>query len=169
MNLERNSKRTSEISKMLYDTYSSEIKFSSDTSFSVSFSQNATIDAKDTSQFKLPFGIGVYEPTIMFAMLNEKEISLPSLSRIRKSFVDIYYKNAHHLNYPNLLFEYQKKLVEVGHSEAYNYWILMKGDEEAFENWLKENEEEWASFIAWFTENQLEVNEENKFLTSHYR
>jgi tetratricopeptide (TPR) repeat protein len=73
MNLERNSKRTSEISKLLYDTYKSQIKFTSDTSFSVSFSQNAQInisDLSDTNNIKLPFGIGVYEPTLMLSMIN---------------------------------------------------------------------------------------------------
>lgn len=39
MNLERNSKRTAEISKILYDTYKSQITFSSDTSLTVSFCQ----------------------------------------------------------------------------------------------------------------------------------
>lgn len=61
MNLERSSKRTAEISKLLFDTYKSQIKFTSDTSYSISFSKNATIyvDAKTKpSDMKLPFGVG---------------------------------------------------------------------------------------------------------------
>lgn len=161
MNLERNSARTAEISKMLYDTYKSEIKFSSDTSFSVSFSQNATIninDLADPSKMKLPFGVGVYEPTLMFSILSEKTIDINSLNRIRSSFIDNYFENGHDKTYPNILFSYQKKVKDAGHIEAYNYWILMKGDEGGFGKWHSENEEKWDKFVEWFTENPLRID-----------
>lgn len=140
MNLERNSKRTAEISKLLFDTYKSEIKFSSDTSFSVSFSKNASINLNDLSNpgvFKLPFGLGAYEPTLMLSMLSVKEINLSTLHKIRSAFVDNYFSNGNNKVYPNILFEYQKLVKEAGHFEAYNHWILMKGDEEAFGEWLE--------------------------------
>ncbi|MEO6831766.1 MAG: tetratricopeptide repeat protein, partial [Chitinophagaceae bacterium] len=46
MNLERNSKRTAEISKLLFDTYKSGIQFTSDTSMTVSFSQSIILDSE---------------------------------------------------------------------------------------------------------------------------
>ena len=126
MNLERNSKRTSEISKLIFDTYKNEIKFSSDTSISVSFSKNATInvsDLKDPSKMKLPFGVGVYEPTLMFSMISVKSIDINSLDNIRSSFVDNYFKNGQDKTYPNVMFTYQKRVKDAGHIEAYNHWI----------------------------------------------
>ncbi len=39
------------------------------------------------------------------------------------------------LKYPNALFQYQDKILKAGHLEAYNHWILMKGDEDAFDQW----------------------------------
>ena len=133
MNLERNSKRTAEISKLLFDTYKSEITFTSDTSLSVSFSKNTSInisDLTDPNKMKLPFGIGVYEPTLMFSILSVKAIDINSLDTIRSTFVDNYFKNGHDKTYPNVLFSYQKQVKEAGHIEAYNHWILMKGDED---------------------------------------
>lgn len=171
MNLERNSKRTIEISKLLYDTYKKEIQFSSDTSFSVSFSQNASIninDLKDPSKLRLPFGVGVYEPTLMFSMLSTKSIDINSLNDIRNNFVDNYYKNNHDKNYPIVLFDYQKKIKDAGHFEAYNYWILMKGDEDGFDKWHKSNKEKWDAFVKWFTENELIINDSNKFYSGQY-
>ena len=171
MNLERNSKRTSEISKLLFDTYKSEIKFSSDTSFSVSFSQNATVnvnDLKDPSKMKLPYGIGVYEPTLMISMLSAKSIDIQSLDQIRSSFVDNYFRNGNDKTYPNVLFTYQKKVKDAGHMEAYNHWILMKGDDDGFDKWHSANKAKWDSFIKWFGDNGLKITDANKFYSGQY-
>ena len=171
MNLERNSKRTVEISKLLFDTYKSEIKFSSDTSFSVSFSKNATMnvsDLKDPSKIKLPYGVSVYEPTLMFSMLSVKSIDINSLDNIRSSFVDNYFKNGHDKTYPNVLFTYQKRIKDAGHIEAYNHWSLMKGDEDGFNKWESINKEKWDSFIKWFSDNGLKINDTNKFYSGQY-
>lgn len=171
MNLERNSKRTPEISKLLFDTYKSEIKFSSDTSFSVSFSQNATINVNDLNnpgKMKLPFGVGVYEPTLMFSMLSVKSIDINSLDNIRSAFIDNYFKNGHDKTYPNVLFTYHKKVKDAGHIEAYNHWILMKGDENGFVKWQSTNKEKWDSFVIWFNENGLKVDNTNKFYSGQY-
>lgn len=171
MNLERNSKRTSEISKLIFDTYKNEIKFSSDTSISVSFSKNATInvsDLKDPSKMKLPFGVGVYEPTLMFSMISVKSIDINSLDNIRSSFVDNYFKNGQDKTYPNVMFTYQKRVKDAGHIEAYNHWILMKGDEDGFDKWQSANKEKWDDFIKWFGDNGLKINDTNKFYSGQY-
>lgn len=171
MNLERNSSRTIEISKMLYDTYKSQIQFTSDTSFSVSFSQNILLnigDVSDASNFKLPFGIGCYEPILMLSLLDEKSIDINSLHRVRSNFLDYYFKNDYHKEYPNILFDFQKTIEENGHLEAYNHWLLMKGDEDAFIKWHDSNTEKWDAFVAWFTDNPIEVTNEKKFHSTQY-
>ncbi len=171
MNLERNTERTAEISQLLFDTYKSEIKFTSDTSFSISFSQNATInvnDLKDPGKMKLPYGLGVYEPTILFSMIAFKAIDMNSLDELRSNFVDNYYKNGHDKTYPNILFSYQKQLKEAGHMEAYNHWILMKGDEDAFNKWQATNKEKWGAFVKWFGENKIQIDDTHKFYSGQY-
>ena len=171
MNLERNSQRTAEISKLLFDTYNSEIKFTSDTSISVSFSQIATINSsnlKKSDKIALPFGIGIYEPILMISMINEKSIDLNSLDRIRKNFVENYFKNGNNKKYPNVLFDYQNKVLKAGHLAAYNHWILMRGDEEAFEVWQSSNKEKWDNFVKWFMDNGLELNPSYKFYSGQY-
>lgn len=171
MNMERNSQRTEEISKLLFDTYKSEIKFSGDTSYSVSFSGGETInvdDLKDSSKMKLPYGIEVYEPTLTFSMLFKKTIDLHSLDEIRSTFIDNYYKFEHNKNYPNILFAYQKQVKDAGHIEAYNHWILMKGDENEFDKWQFTNMDKWENFIKWFTENRIKITDQNKFYSGQY-
>lgn len=171
MNLERNTKRTAEISKLLYDTYKSQISFTGENSFSVSFSKNSVLNIKDFANmgtFKLPFGVGVYEPTLMFSMLSAKTIDINTLDTIRSNFVDIYFSNNHDKTYPNVLFSYQKQVKEAGHMEAYNHWILMKGDEDAYLIWLNSNEQKWDDFVNWFGKNGLIINESNKFYRTQY-
>lgn len=172
MNLERNSKRTSEISKLLYDTYTSEIKFTSDTTMSVSFSKNATInvaDLKDPTKFKLPFGIGVYEPTMMLSIIPEHAIDLNSLDRIRTAFVTNYFSGDHASTYPNVLFDYQRQMLDAGQFEAYNHWLLMKGDEDAFGQWQATHTAMWDSFLNWFGENPIKLDRTHRFYAGQYQ
>ncbi len=171
MNMERNSKRTAEVSKLLFDTYKSEIKFSSDTSFSVSFSKTSVInvdDLKDPSKMKLPYGVGVYEPTLMFSMFSAKVIDISSLDEIRSSFVDNYFMKGNDKTYPNILFSFQKQIKEAGHMEAYNHWVLMKGDEDGFDKWQTANKGKWEAFTKWFSDNKIQIDDTHKFYSGQY-
>ena len=171
MNLERNSNRTAEISKMLFDTYKNEIKFTSDTSFGISFSKVSTIniaDLKDPKKFKLPFGSGVYEMTMIMAIAGEKVIDINSLDNIRTRFLESYFKGNSAKDYPNILFDYQQKVMNAGHMEAYNHWILMKGDENGFEKWHSENKQKWDDFVNWFSDNQLQLDLTHRFYRTQY-
>src|SRR5688572_8524880 len=113
MNLERNSKRTAEMSKLLYDTYNSQIKFTGKGNLTVSFCQQMTMSASalsDPTKSKLPFCM-VYEPTLMLAAINENKIDLDALDNIRTGFVETYFKKDFHKTHPNLLFSYQDKIL----------------------------------------------------------
>jgi len=165
LNIERNSERTSKISKLLFDKYKSQIKIKND-SISVSFSKDNTInvtDLKDTSNFILPFGTGCYEPILLLSIKGEKEIDINSLDRIRKNFIDNYYSKDFNIIYSNVLFDYQKKILQAGYLDAYNHWILTNGDEENFAKWQAENEDKWNNFVNWFEENGLKLDVNNKF------
>ncbi|MBN1116148.1 MAG: tetratricopeptide repeat protein [Bacteroidales bacterium] len=171
MNLERNSKRTEEISKLLYDTYKSQITFPTDSTASVSFSQNNTISLDALSNpetFKLPYGIGAYEPTLLLSITGHNKITISSLDSIRSKFIELYFNSNLHEKYPNVLFEYQKKLSDKGYIKAYNHWILMKGNESEFDIWYSKNQHEWNEFIEWFLENPLEISETYYFHSSQY-
>lgn len=170
MNLERNSRRTAEISKLLYDTYKSEITFTSDSTMTVSFCQQMTMNVtelSDSKELKLPFCM-IYEPTLLMSVAFIDSIDINSLDNIRTGFVENYYKMGHDKNYPNALIEYQKQILDNGHAEAYNHWILMKGDEDAFNVWYEGNKDKWDGFVAWFTENPIQLSETNKFYRGQY-
>lgn len=168
MNLERNSKRTAEISKLLYDTYKSEIKINNDSS-SIDFCEvimNAE-DIIDKEKIKFPFCM-VFGHALIMAIIGVENIDINSLDKIRTRFVENYFKLGHNKTHPNVLIDYQEKLNKAGHSEAYNHWILMKGDEDGFDKWRAANKDKWDSFVKWFSDNKIQIDDNHKFYSGQY-
>jgi len=170
MNLERNSRRTQEISKIIFDTYKSQITLQSDSTMSVSFCKQMTMTVDDLEKgedIKLPFCM-VYEPTLLMSIISVKEINLASLDAVRTRFINSYYDSENDKTYPNVLFDFHKELIEKGHFEAYNHWVLMMGAEDEFTEWNKANANKWDRFVAWFTENPMTIDEAHKFHSGQY-
>ncbi|MCB0397144.1 MAG: tetratricopeptide repeat protein [Flavobacteriales bacterium] len=170
INMEGNTPRAAEISKSMFDVYKSEITFSGDTSAQVSLSSSEiNMTAEDLGQeLKLPYGLMVYEMVMTVSLLSEKEINLASLHRIRSRFVENYFSMEHDKKYPNILFDLQKEVLDAGHMEAYNYWILRRGDEEEFKAWKEKNEEKWDAFHNWFREHSLMMSIDHRFYRGQY-
>jgi tetratricopeptide (TPR) repeat protein len=170
MNLERNSKRTAEISKLLFDTYKEHITFKSKSEMSVSFCHSMVMKINndpDPKNVKLPFCM-IYEPTLLMSIAMEKKIDMKSLDHIRTEFVKQYFQMNNNKTYPNILFDYQNQILQANHLEAYNHWILMKGDEDGFNSWEKHNQDEWNSFLKWFKANEIPLNENHYFYSGQY-
>jgi len=167
LNLERNSRRTAEMSEILYKTYQSSIDISSDTSAGVSFSREMTISAD--GEFKIPFPMNfemIMSMSLTPLLLNakeNKELTIKSIDEVRQLFVKYWFENDATKDTKIVLFDFHKKLKEKDFFEAYNYWFLMKGDVGEFEEWFKKNEEKFNAFVEWFTKNPLEIDKNNYF------
>lgn len=175
MNLERGSKRTEEMSKILYDTYKSAINIKSSTEGSANFSKNLVMSMpSDGGEIKLPFamhyGIAMTMGISFNLIANKKEVNIDFLADLRKNFLSTWYEKTLPKDYPNVLFDYQQKISEKGHLEAYTYWLFMKGNEEEFNKWMedKDNSAKYEAFIAWYKENPLSLNDKNKFYRTQY-
>ncbi|MBN2638060.1 MAG: hypothetical protein JXR65_03115 [Bacteroidales bacterium] len=172
INLERNSRRTQTISKLLYDNYVSQISIVNDTTISVSFSKDNIVEVNDKNKLfklKLPYGTFIYETLISMSVAGTTKIDINTLSKIRANFIRLYYQKGYEKKYPNVLFAYEKKILDLGYFDEYSHWILMKGDEKGFEQWLNENKSKWNSFIEWFSKNPININKENAFFSGQYR
>ncbi len=172
MNLERSSGRTSQMSSWIYDTYKSEINFSEDT-VTVSFTKNTSLQITSTNVEMadllarlLNFSLAVdYEELLQSNTYHKVDsISLASLHTIRTGFIQDYYEKELDKKHKNILFAYQKEMLDLGILEAYNYWLLQEGDKEAFAEWKSNNEELWTRFIEWFSQNPLKIDATNYFL-----
>jgi tetratricopeptide (TPR) repeat protein len=166
INLERNSERTREISKLLFDTYKRKILFPAPGKTVVKFSSQTVIDMTKGGSKKLPYSL-VYEPVMAFAVSADTIIDLNSLDRIRQNFLK-FYMEKFSTDYPNALFTYQNKISQAGNLESYDHWLLMMGDEGAFNTWLAANKNKWDAFTAWFLANPLKLDDNNKFFRAQY-
>lgn len=168
MNIERNSKRTEEISQLIYDTYKESINLGDSTKVDL-VSNVITIDNK--KKFELPFKF-VFGTDFVVALtpsvIVKDTLSIRVLSNARENFVKSWYKQKRDKKYPNLLLDFHNQLSEKGFLQAYNYWILMKGNEAEFENWYNENKKTYDEFAAWFNENPLSIDKKKYFLRTQY-
>lgn len=165
MNLERTTKHTQEMSELLFNTYKSSITLGENES-RIDFCE-VIIDGseiKPNTDVKLPL-CAIFGKSFILAIINEKTIDLNSLSQIRQKFIENYFLEDFK-KYPNVLFEYQKELLDKNLFDAYNHYIFQIGAPEEFNNWMKANQSEYDTFIKWYTKKQniIEITNNNKFI-----
>lgn len=165
LNLDRSSSRTNEISELLFKGYKEAIQISGD---SIAFDFCEIVFDTDSLQedeaIKLPFCM-VHGVLFGRAAVDLKEVSLSSLSRVRTGILTGYIQD-HREDYPNILYEYQQRILEAGHFEAYNHYFMQIGAEEEFDAWVSANRQAFDDFIEWYVreENHLQITLENAFV-----
>lgn len=164
MNLERNTKRTVEMSEILYKSYTTAIELFPD-SANVNFSDRfeLAVDDINTIPFAMNFGINMVLSITSEVLNNADSVGIPELNNIRTNFLRNWYELGHDSTYTNVLFDFQKEVSENGFLEPYTYWLLMKGDEEVFGIWYDENETLFTEFAEWYNNRDFEIDKSNYF------
>jgi tetratricopeptide (TPR) repeat protein len=167
LNIDRNSDRSYEISKLLYDTYKKSITIINDKS-----GRSGTVRFSDVAKVKsitdgTPFE-SAFETTMTAAILTAGKISLKGLSSIRNFYISSWFSSKNNEKYPNILFDWHKYLSDKGYFEAYNYWIFNNGNVSEFENWGKDNYDQFKEFAEWFTANIMKIDKEHYFVRTQY-
>ncbi len=170
MNLEPSSKRSQQMSELLFETYKKSITVLSDTSARVDFT-NSEISLDPGKEFKIPFrmvfgldflmGISV---GIIGNKSPDKQISIAYLDQARKAFIDHWFNQKRDKEYPNIVIDFHKELKDNNHFEAYNYWLLRNGDGEEFEKWYKANTPKFEAFAAFMNKKEDIVSKEKYFI-----
>jgi tetratricopeptide (TPR) repeat protein len=173
MNIERNSERTQEMSRLLFNIYKISITLPSDTSKSIKLDMaSSTIYVDPKKELKIPFGIAFTGSFIIGLPMSadpKNEVTIGMLSRARVFFVDLWFKQQKQdKQYPNILLDFHKTLKEKGMLEAYNYWLLMKGNEEEFVQWRNDHRQQFEAFAAWFNDNPLQLDTGHLFVRTQY-
>ncbi|MBS1772321.1 MAG: hypothetical protein JST82_05640 [Bacteroidetes bacterium] len=166
MLLEAGSERTETVSKLLYDEYQDDIKWNNDTSFSISFTQegnNITDKNMVNGKLRLNFSQFAYETTLATVAAPFRSLDYENICQMRSAFIDLYYKNKLDKDYPCVLFDYEMKMKKAGHLEAYNHWLMSRGNIEQFKIWVEKHDAEWKSFLEWFKNNRIKLDDNNKF------
>ncbi|MEN2415417.1 tetratricopeptide repeat protein [Flavobacterium mesophilum] len=166
MNLERTTKRTQNMSKKLYETYKNSITFNgNNTKIDLC---NIVIDANTINDkgTKLPF-CSYFGSNFILATVGQNEINLNSLARIRTEFIKLYFKKDFK-KYPNVLLEYQKKLLDLDFLDIYSRYLFQLGAETEFNDWKSENEDAYNTFAEWYKkpENKIKINQDNVYIAN---
>lgn len=156
INLEKDTKRTLEISKLLYKTYNQLISFKGDTT-KVTLSK---ISLPETQKFAAFFELSLTLSSYEF----EKKFSIEFLNKVRTKFIDLFNESENFKNYKIILFEWHKKLIEKGYFEFYNYWLFNAGKKSEFKKWYKSNETKFKEFDSWMGDNSLRIDSTNYFV-----
>ncbi|WP_299215865.1 hypothetical protein [uncultured Aquimarina sp.] len=176
MNLEAGSKRTSEISKLLYDTYQESYEVLTDSSGQFNITKKGfeiiITDKKDMKDLKkgiLPFA-GTYASAYAFAGINfHSGIDIKSIYNARKSFLDFWFEQKKfHKQYPNKILSFQKEIQKEEIFEAYTYWLISEGNPEEFEKWYKESPEKFEKFATWFKSTSIDIKEKDLYSRRDY-
>jgi tetratricopeptide (TPR) repeat protein len=166
MNLERNSQRTLEISRLLYDTYQKSIIFTSDSTCVVNFcdigSYNFT-GSGDSAKLKMSYGLNVYQPVISMSMLGIKKLDMASIIRLRSRFIQYYFSTEANKKYPIILFEYELAMWDNNLLDAYSYWLMQNGNEKEYQIWKSNHKDTYNTFMFWFTQNPLQLTKGHSF------
>ena len=169
MNLEKNTERTYEISKLLYDTYSNTIRIIDENEISVSITKNVVYlepgkPSVDKKRFEMYYEIAVAESSISLI----KGFNLKNLYKIRKGFLEIWFKKELNKDFPNSLIDWQKKILEKDFFKIYSYWLLSQGRVNEFEEWVSKYENEFDKFADWFVNNNIKLLKSTKYSRMHY-
>ena len=156
-----NGPRWPEVSKLLYDAYNENIHFEADT-VRTTFSRDRTItiDKKDVESGASPTSLLEQMSRIARELsfsdaMNESvdaealkaaggQLTLAELTAIRRRFLE-HFEAKEQDRYP--VFAVQRKVLDAGHWEAYNMFMLREGRPEEYKAWLQDHE---SDLIAYF-------------------
>ena len=152
LNLERTTDRTKEISKLIFDKYKGAVTYENQNMRKLDLCELIIDAQKYDKDKKFPLCM-IFGNNFVIGLLNTKEISLASLSQVRQDFLKTYFEKDQK-EYPNILFDYQKQMVNAKVFDAYNHYIFQMGAPEEFQEWLKSNRTDYDNFANWYTTNE---------------
>jgi tetratricopeptide (TPR) repeat protein len=174
MTLEYGSKRTEEISKLLFQNYRNSYKPATDSSgeFQLTKKGFEIVIGTKKDMKKLKKGILPFEGTFatvfsMSALEFIKGIDIKSINLARNSFVNLWFSK-YDQQYANALLEFQKRMLDAGVFEAYNYWLVSQGDGQQFDVWHSVNKIKFDQFAEWFKANRIKLKSDDQYARVDY-
>lgn len=158
MLLENDTERSKQMSKELLEAYFSCLRNENDKP--VADFNNNIIVYSDSYERKnlLP---KIYNSIMQECCNNIKHLNFEVLINIRKNFILKLYKQAP--DFDNIIFDYEKQLINNGMFEAFNYYLFAYGETKTAKNWITQHKQQWDNFNKWYKQNPIKVSENNFF------
>ena len=159
--LQPNSKRSEELSMLMYHAYADNMKFKSDSTYHFYLTLTPRVSMTADGELDIPFEL-LYETLVssrsegLDTVREKGRLDMLSLVEDRKVFLTRCFADEANQKYLFPVFKYQQMVLEAGHWEAYNMWLFRKGDEEEFSSWLGANGAKFKAFVDWFNANHFD-------------
>jgi len=147
LNMERNSARTYEISRLLYENYQKITKTSEDSLFRLQI---------NVQKWETKFEIHCQEIWLKTST-KPNDNKIIALADLRKKFLQNYTNTVRNKQQQFLLFTFWKEIDDNEYWETYNFWLFNQGNELEFEQWLEKNAPSFGRFVTWFVQHPLEI------------
>lgn len=162
LNLEPNTKRSLQISDILYNTYNLCLPIN-DNKWSLDFSKKATniVFGGNVKDLKFSFET-VHNLAMEKGYKNVYPVfNVKNLITIRKQFLKEW-NDDYAERYPNIIFDYHNVLIKNNMFTSYFYWLLRGSSKIEFEKWEIKNNENYNNFLKWKEENSMNITINNK-------
>lgn len=151
------SQRSQEMSKLVYDMYKEHINIGNggDSIHTTLTKENVINISADTSVVRIPLPISYEMATLKsMAPLHPTVIDLPTLSKIRQGVINHFKENLNGY-YDVSILDFQRRVLDSGHWEAYNMWLMQEGEPEGFDKWSRQDSAttRFKAFARWYSEN----------------
>ncbi|SFU74959.1 hypothetical protein SAMN05216480_11916 [Pustulibacterium marinum] len=158
MNLEQNTERTSEISKLLFETYRANLIKSKNNKRGFYLTKSLAENSNQTFEayFNQLLNEGITEE------VPQRKVTIQDLYILQNEFLKRWY-TTNNPKFDFVLLNYQKELQENGLLEAYTYWLLSEGNFEEFDAWMSNpiNSKKMENLSKYVIVHPLQVKPEN--------
>lgn len=108
---------------------------------------------------------GVYEACALGALTKMAVVdkgftgSIAQLAELRKGIVETYFSaGRNYFGNAMYLLPFQKKIIDAGHWEAYNYFIFSRAFSEEFDAWYDNNSDKFGAFVDWYNKDTFKLD-----------
>lgn len=155
-----------DISKFIYRAYNNGCynqidSLTIETSFTKTRIQSKNLKGRNDLPFEVAYDLVMNEAVKGIIPKDKTELTIDQLYKIRKNFIEIWYKEGWNKRFSNALFDLHKKLIKNGHFEAYNYWVFNAACKVEANNWLKNNKEKLETMGNFMVKNKFKLNKAN--------
>lgn len=163
MMLSPNKERFEEMAAGIAACYKENISISQDSvSVRLTPDRKMTLDKDTGDKVYLDFP-GIYEGCVVRGLHVIRDSndgfspdSIKSLSLLRKNIVEAYFDVCDNMYHNSMfLLEYQKKILDSGFWDCYNYWLFSSVNPDEFSRWESDNGELFDEFVRWYNDGNM--------------
>jgi tetratricopeptide (TPR) repeat protein len=162
LNMEPFTKEWDEISKLMYDSYSSRVHGQN---IGILKTERILTDTA-TSGFDRAY-IETEKEANILAQLDA--FSLDRLNEIRKRFIEIWLDKGYDTKYRNALYDFHKRMLDEGYFELYNYSSFSHGASEEYNKYYDKHKTNINSYNKWIDKNYLTMTNKNSVYRTMYK